>query len=273
MNNNIRLEIEKYVMEEFKSIKNLDPTEDGYYGARSSIVKEISTLVDLLQKEDINNNNSRFNDEKIKNEIAKIEKDHQLGLKKLESENDKNKKSLDLEKEKIKNNYEVDIKKIENDNNKIDNELRKITYEQELSERKLESEISKIDNDVKKMNNDYELNKEKLNKEYEINKEKIRIESKKNEDSLNLENRKIKITDKKNNSDVKLKHQELKIEVDKNIELSRDRIIKVVLEGITVLVPVMFYNAWMDKGFKFEETGTFTSTTFKNMFSRFKPTK
>lgn len=273
MNNNIKLEIEKYVLDEFKFIKTLDPTQEGYGSAKNSSIKDINTLVDLLQKEDINNNNSKFNEEKIKNEIAKIEKDHQLNLKKLESENNKNKNILDLDKEKINKNYEIEIKKIDNDNNKIDNDLRKITYEHELNERRLESEISKIENEIKKIDNDYQINNKKINNDYEIDKEKIKIESKKNEDNSQLENRKINCTEKKNNSDTELKHKELKIEFERDVELRSDRIIKVLIDGAAVLVPIIFYNIWMNKGFEFEETGTYTSNTFKNMFSKFKPSK
>ena len=46
--------------------------------------------------------------------------------------------------------------------------------------------------------------------------------------------------------------------------------------GLTLLeigAPLVFYGIWMAKGFKFEETGNYTSTTFKNMFGKFKPTK
>ena len=40
-----------------------------------------------------------------------------------------------------------------------------------------------------------------------------------------------------------------------------------------LLIPIMFYGIWMRKGFKFEETGTYTSTTFRGLFNRFRPTK
>lgn len=40
-----------------------------------------------------------------------------------------------------------------------------------------------------------------------------------------------------------------------------------------IVLPLVFYAAWMRKGFKFEETGTFTSTTFRGLFGKFKPTK
>lgn len=38
-----------------------------------------------------------------------------------------------------------------------------------------------------------------------------------------------------------------------------------------VVLPLVFYGIWMKKGFKFEETGTFTSTTFRGLFSKFRP--
>lgn len=261
MNNSIKLKIEKYVMDNFEKINQLDPTEDGYYSARNSIVKEISTLVDLLQKEDVNENSLKFDSEKIKNEITKIEKEYDINLKKIECESKKNKDSLDLEKQKIKNGHEIDSKKIENDIAKIDNELRKIIDDKEINNRKIECDIDKIKNEVTKINQDYE-----------INKEKVKIEIKKNNDTLHLENRKIDSTEIKNNSDLNLKSKELDLNARKDIELRTDRIIKVIIDGAVVIVPIIFYNVWMNKGFKFEETGTYTSNTFKNLFNKFKPT-
>ena len=69
----------------------------------------------------------------------------------------------------------------------------------------------------------------------------------------------------------------LKIEQEKNETDSKDqktfRIIGYVLEGAGIVLPLAFYGKWMRKGLKFEETGTFTSTTFKNLVRFFKPTK
>lgn len=42
--------------------------------------------------------------------------------------------------------------------------------------------------------------------------------------------------------------------------------------GIAILT-LGAYGLWMNKGFKFEETGTFTSTTFRNLFGKFRPGK
>lgn len=40
-----------------------------------------------------------------------------------------------------------------------------------------------------------------------------------------------------------------------------------------ICLPLIFYGVWMKQGFKFEETGAYTSTTFRGLFNRFKPTK
>lgn len=58
---------------------------------------------------------------------------------------------------------------------------------------------------------------------------------------------------------------------------ARDQMIdRCVRTGVAVgelVLPLVFYGIWMNRGFKFEETGAFTSTTFKNLLNRFKPTK
>lgn len=56
-------------------------------------------------------------------------------------------------------------------------------------------------------------------------------------------------------------------------EQKKDRYIRIGIDVAGLLVPIMFYSAWMRKGFKFEETGTFTSTTFRGLFGHFKPTR
>ena len=69
----------------------------------------------------------------------------------------------------------------------------------------------------------------------------------------------------------------LKIEQEKNETDSKDqkkfRIIGYALEGVGIVLPLVFYGKWMKKGLKFEETGTFTSTTFKDLIRFFKPKK
>lgn len=49
--------------------------------------------------------------------------------------------------------------------------------------------------------------------------------------------------------------------------------IKTGIEIASIVLPMIFYGVWMKRGFKFEETGTYTSQTFKGLTNRFKPTK
>ena len=88
----------------------------------------------------------------------------------------------------------------------------------------------------------------------------------------------------------KLKVEELKLEVDKltkqqqaqeeatlkKLQLKEqklDRYFKAGIAAFEVGLPIIFYGKWLKAGFKFEEEGVYTSSTFKNLINKFKPTK
>lgn len=56
-------------------------------------------------------------------------------------------------------------------------------------------------------------------------------------------------------------------------EQVKDRYFRLGLEAAGIILPMVFYAVWMRRGFRFEETGTYTSTTFRGLFNRFKPTR
>ena len=60
---------------------------------------------------------------------------------------------------------------------------------------------------------------------------------------------------------------------DELSEAKKDRLVKVIIAGVEVFVPIAFYTVWMILGFKFEETGCITSTVFKGLIHFFRPTK
>lgn len=70
----------------------------------------------------------------------------------------------------------------------------------------------------------------------------------------------------------KLRIEEIKTETEIE-EKSLDRYAKIGIAAAELVLPLMFYGVWMRRGLRFEETGTFTSQTFKNLFNRFKPTR
>ena len=88
---------------------------------------------------------------------------------------------------------------------------------------------------------------------------KLRIEETKNEWDFN---------EKYNahESDKQIKKAQLEEQV-------KDRYFRLGVEAAGIILPLIFYGIWMRRGFKFEETGTFTSTTFRGLFNRFRPTK
>lgn len=53
----------------------------------------------------------------------------------------------------------------------------------------------------------------------------------------------------------------------------KENIFKLCVSVAELVLPLMFYARWMAAGFKFETNGTFTSTTFRSLFTNFKPTK
>lgn len=88
---------------------------------------------------------------------------------------------------------------------------------------------------------------------------RLRIEETKNEWDFN---EKYESRD----SDMQFKKNQLEEQV-------KDRYFRLGVEAAGIILPLIFYGIWMRKGFKFEETGTFTSTTFRSLFNRFRPTK
>lgn len=55
-------------------------------------------------------------------------------------------------------------------------------------------------------------------------------------------------------------------------ERAKDRYINLGMTAAGIVLPLVFNWVWMRRGFKFEETGTYTSATFRNLFSRFRTT-
>lgn len=56
-------------------------------------------------------------------------------------------------------------------------------------------------------------------------------------------------------------------------ERIKNRFIELGIGLSGIILPLIFYGKWMKEGLKFEETGTFTSMTFRGLFNNFKPTK
>ena len=88
---------------------------------------------------------------------------------------------------------------------------------------------------------------------------------------------KLKIEDTKVDFDYGEKYEarasDEQLKRDQLSEQVKDRYFRLGIEAAGILLPLMFYAIWMRRGFRFEETGTYTSTTFRGLFNCFKPTK
>lgn len=69
------------------------------------------------------------------------------------------------------------------------------------------------------------------------------------------------------------RHTELDIKRNQMDEAVKDRYFRLGIAAAELILPLMFYGIWMKRGFMFEKEGTYTSQTFRGLFSRFKPTK
>ncbi len=80
---------------------------------------------------------------------------------------------------------------------------------------------------------------------------------------------------KANSEELRVNNECIKALADNKHE-KNDKVIqwaKIGVAAAELALPLMFYGVWMNRGFKFEETGAFTSTTFRSLFSKFKPIK
>lgn len=87
----------------------------------------------------------------------------------------------------------------------------------------------------------------------------------------------LRIEEAKNIKDAELKEQQIEDDAElrgsQQVEEAKNQYIRFGLEAAGIILPMLFYASWMKKGFRFEETGTFTSTTFRGLFNRFRPTR
>lgn len=95
---------------------------------------------------------------------------------------------------------------------------------------------------------------------------KLRIEENKSEWEADEKYNRRMMEDEANTRDDELKQVQIAEQV-------KDRYFRLGIAAAELMIPLMFYGIWMKKGFKFEETGTYTSTTFRGLFNRFRPTK
>lgn len=102
---------------------------------------------------------------------------------------------------------------------------------------------------------------ESLSKLYKLNIDEVKLEGEFAEIYEKTCIEKEKMKDEREQKEIQLKEQ------------NKDRWIKFGVDIAQIGLPLLFYGIWMKQGFKFEETGTFTSNTFRGLINKFKPTR
>lgn len=81
------------------------------------------------------------------------------------------------------------------------------------------------------------------------------------------------VEEKHEQNELEKQASEEQLKKEQLVEQKKDRYFRLGVDVAGMILPLIFYAAWMKKGFKFEETGTYTSTTFRGLFNRFRPTR
>lgn len=131
---------------------------------------------------------------------------------------------------------------------------------------KLRIEELKVEVDSEEKLNRRILDDKRHVKEMELKEKQLINDNKDRIKELNLKERQF-------NTDTELRIKEHCLKTNQFNEGLNANYLRMVIEVAGIVAPLVFYSSWMKKGFKFEETGAFTSSTFKNLIQKFKPTK
>jgi hypothetical protein len=110
------------------------------------------------------------------------------------------------------------------------------------------------------------LEEMKLEREFEDKRERRTMEAEHHSADVTMKQQQLLQEDAFHECDVQQKEKQLSVQ-------KKDIYFKLGIEAAGIILPLMFYACWINKGLKFEETGTFTSGTFKGLINRFRPTK
>lgn len=150
-------------------------------------------------------------------------------------------------------------------------EIRKLLGEE------IASEIKHLSS-LEPGSNDHSAAVESLAKLYKLRIEEIKSEQDYAEKQVRREMDKIQHETDTTLKENQFRHEQEVYDRDEEFkckqlaEQIKDRYFRIGLEAAGLILPLIFYATWMKRGFKFEETGTFTSTTFRGLFNRFRPT-
>lgn len=111
--------------------------------------------------------------------------------------------------------------------------------------------LARIQLDEKKVEYDFEEKRERRNMEKE----------QAQDDAIMRDQRKLE--------ELQIRDEEIHEKELGRAEQRVDRWVRVAVAGAELIIPLFMYGLWVRRGFKFEETGSYTSKTFLNLINRF----
>ena len=206
-----------------------------------------------------------------------------------------------VDDENVDADYDEKYNRREMDNKRTEEEFGMRKQEFGLKKQEFDKQVQVFEHDVEKhkeefglREKEFELKKQEFDRqmrlmEFDMQRHKEELELRKQEfdfkqRELDRQMQMMNFDMKQRRKEAELREHELNL---KEIELDRqerenlrkessetiDRYIRLGVDVAQLILPLMFYGTWMKKGLRFEETGTFTSTTFRGLFNRFRPTK
>ena len=159
----------------------------------------------------------------------------------------------------------------------MEKEIKKMKYEEQ---KKLLEKISSMDPTSEEY--DTVLDKIKSIDSMLAKENELMVKREQNKAELDFKREQLEEQKESNKAELDFKREQLEEQKESNKaelvckknqldELKKELIVKYGVEiGLSVLT-LIFYGRWMNKGFRFEETGALCSFTFKNLISNFKP--
>ena len=192
------------------------------------------------------------------NELVKL---HNLRIEEMKMELEFTDRTEKREMEKTKNEFDF-----EDRTEKMELEKSKHQFEVEDRTAKMELEKSKHQFEVEDRTAKMELEKSKHQFEVEDRTEKREMD-------LDIHDKEMEFKERQFKEDCKV-HERTGCNDEKKLsEQKKDRYFNLGIKALEISLPLVFYAVWMKAGFKFEQEGVFTSTTFKELFKNFRPKK
>lgn len=131
---------------------------------------------------------------------------------------------------------------------------------------KLRVEEVKLQTEADEKSERRDMDMKKHQAECDLKEKQLQQQTTQQERELNLKTREA------DGRDIDREHSQANLNRQHRNEVV-DRYVRIGIAAAELTLPLVFYGIWMKRGFKFEESGVYSSTTFKNLFNRFKPTK